>query len=553
MPATRSLGQAVGSFRNAFRPISPQPEVPARQYSWPAWRYATVVAAVAGLSLLLLPLRDHLSAVSTLLVYLLLCAALGLTTGPGPAALAAVLASLAYNLLFVPPLYTLRVAETDQLLALAGFLGIAVVTGQLAARIRARTELAEREQRRTTLLYELNAALIGDVTLDAILATIVQRVVRIYGATACRILQPDDSGSLAVTARYPESVSAGIERQRAAVAQWAIEHGLPAGRGKAGARVVMPHGSRPGAGLMAGSDADVLYLPIKSADRAIGVLEVTGRPGGGRFSPDDQQILASFATQAALALERARLTRAAASAQALAESDAFKTTLLAALSHDLRTPLAVIKASSTALLDNSVDWTERSRAELLHAIDEETDRLNAMLGSLLDLTRLQGGALRPDRQWYDIAELGSDVVNRPGLRLADHSLSIEIAPDLPTVRFDYVLIAQVLTNLIENAVKHTPPGTPITISARAVPGAIEVAVSDQGPGIPAADLPHLFDVFYRAPADRRTPGSGIGLAICKGFVEAHGGRMRVESSPGQGATFRFTLPVDEQGDAPDGE
>jgi two-component system sensor histidine kinase KdpD len=508
---------------------------------------------IAATTVALVPVREQLGIPTILLLYLLICFSLALTVGPGASMLAAVLAFGAFNFFFLPPIHTLNVSSSEHLLALFVFLGVTIVTGQLAARVRTRTEVAVREQRRTALLYELNAALIGDVTLDEILATIVQQVVRIYGAAACRILQPDDSGSLALTARFPESAPAGIERQRAAVAQWAMEHGLPAGRGKAGARVVMPHGSRPGAGLMPESDADVLYLPIRSAERAIGVLEVTGRPGGGRFSHDDQQILASFATQAALALERARLTRTAASAQAFAESDAFKTTLLAALSHDLRTPLAVIKASSTALLDSSVDWDEQSRSELLHAIDEETDRLNAMMGSLLDLTRLQGGALRPDRQWYDIAELVADVINRPGLRLADHPLSVEVAPDLPTARFDYVLIAQVLTNLIENAIKYTPPGTPITISARTVPGAIDVAVADRGPGISAADLPHLFDVFYRAPADRRIPGSGIGLAICKGFVEAHGGRLRVESSPGQGATFRFTLPIDEPEGAPDGE
>jgi two-component system sensor histidine kinase KdpD len=515
-------------------------------------RYAQVVAAVTATTIVLLPVRDHLDVLSALLIYLLLCVALALLVGSGPTVVAAVLASLAFNFFFVPPFQTFRVARGDHILALIAFLVIAVVTSQLLARVRTRTEVAVREQRRTMLLYELNSALISDVTLDAILATIVEQVVRIYGAASCLILQSDEAGSLSVSARFPESAPAEIDRQRAAVAAWAMEHGTAAGRGQAVSRVVTPHGARPGAGLMSRAEADVLYLPIRTVGRTIGVLEVTGRPGGGRFRAEDEQLLTSFANQAALAIERARLTRAAAGAQALAESDAFKSTLLAAVSHDLRTPLAVIRASSTALLDTSVSWTDEARSELLHAIDEEAERLNRMVGNLLDLTRLDGSVLHPDREWYDVAELVADVTHRPGLRLAEHPLTLEIEPNLPLVYFDYVQIAQVLANLLENAVKYTPPGTPIIVMARREVDAVEIAVRDTGPGIAASDIPRLFDAFFRAVADRRTPGAGIGLAICKGFVEAHGGRIEVKSTVGAGTTFRFTLPVDQRGDESDG-
>ena len=510
-------------------------------------RYGLVVAAVAIATILMTALRDHLGSLSIILIYLLLCFMLTLFVGLGPAALGAVLAVLAFNYFFVPPIHTFDVAQTDNLVALFVFLGVAVITGRLVASTRARAEVALREQDRTALLYDLNTALISDVTLDAILATIVASVVQIYGARSGRILLPNPDGRLEERARFPPSAMPQIDRQSLAMASLVMEKGRPAGRSRSERRVIAP------SAVLRPSDADVLFLPIATAERRIGVLEVLGRPGGGRFATEDEQLLETFAAQAALALERARLTRAAAEASALAESDALKSALLASLSHDLRTPLAVIKASSSSLLDSSVAWDADSRSEFLHAIDEETDRLARMVDNLLDLTRIEGGTLHPDKSWYDITELVADVANRPAVRSPDHPLRVDIQPDLPLVCFDYVKIAQVLVNLIENAVKYTPPGTPIAVSARAVPNAVELAVTDSGPGIPANELDRIFDSFYRSPRNARVPGTGIGLSIARGFVEAHGGRIRAESRPGDGATFRFTLPVETAGGERNGE
>ncbi len=288
----------------------------------------------------------------------------------------------------------------------------------------------------------------------------------------------------------------------------------------------------------------MLYLPIATADRTIGVLEVGGKPGGGRFGTEDEHLLTSFANQAALALERASLTEEARRAAILTQSDELKSALLAAVSHDLRTPLAAIKASVTSLLDASVPWDEAARAEFLQAIDEETDRLTLMVGNLLDLSRIEGGALRPAKEWYDLAELVADVANRLRSRAPDRPLLTEVEPDLPIAHFDYIEIAQVLLNLGDNAAKYAQPGTPIIISARRTPGAIEVAVRDSGPGIPVRALPRLFEKFYRADETGKVGGIGIGLTICKGLVEAHGGRIWAESREGEGTTVRFTIPLD---------
>jgi two-component system sensor histidine kinase KdpD len=288
----------------------------------------------------------------------------------------------------------------------------------------------------------------------------------------------------------------------------------------------------------------VLYVPIATAQRVIGVLEVTGSMGGGRFAAEEEEVLASFANQAALALERTRLADEEARAAVLARSDDLKSALLAAVSHDLRTPLAAIKASVTSLLDPGVAWDEETRIEFLHAIDEETDRLTRLVSNLLDLSRVEGGALRPQKEWYDVAELVGDVAARLAGMAAGHHLRADIPIELPLVRFDYVEIAQVLTNLVENAVKYTPPGATIAISARAADGVVELAVSDTGPGIPAADATRVFERFHRGERTGRVSGLGIGLTISKGLVEAHGGRIWIEPGAGTGTTVRFSLPVD---------
>ncbi len=507
-------------------------------------RFGGAALAVAALTGSMLLVRDELGVLNVALLFLLLSFALAFAAGSGSATFAAVLGFLAFNYFFIPPYHTLSVARTDYVLALFAYLGVAIVTGQLVARLRARTDEAVRAQRRTALLYELNAALIGDVTLEAILDRIAERVVRVYGASGSRVLLPGSDGRLSVRARFPADLSDAVDRSGLAMAEQAMERRTPAGQGVAGRRLIEPRGAvtprrRRG--------PDVLFLPIATAERVVGALEVIGRPGGGRFRPDDERLLTTFANQAALALERAQLTKEAAKAAILAQSDELKSSLLAAVSHDLRTPLAAIKASATSLLDDSVAWDDAARTEFLEAIDEETDRLTSMVGNLLDLSRIEGGALRPEKEWYDVAELVADVAHRLEGRAVRHRLHTAVEPELPLAYFDYVEIAQVLVNLGENAIKYTPPGTTIVLSARraaqAAPDAIEFTVRDEGPGIPASELPRLFDSFSRVDACARVAGTGIGLAIAKGLVEAHGGRIWVESRVGAGSAFRFTLPV----------
>lgn len=514
----------------------------------PAWsRYVIAVLSVAGSTGTMVALRPEIGLLNAGLIFLLVTFTLALLIGSGPAVLAAVLSFIAFNFFLIPPFQTFAIARGDHVLALLVYLGIAIVTGQLVARVRSRTEVAIREQRRTALLYELNAALIGNITLDQILATIVERVVQVYGVTQCRILLPEN-GTLRVRARFPPTIPVHVERQQLAMATWVMEHRSPAGRGIGPDRVRLPHGTRnpfPTSRMRRGDG--VLYVPIATRERPVGVLEVTGKPGGGRFGDDDERLLTSFTNQAVLALERARLTEEAGRAAILAQSDELKSALLAAVSHDLRTPLATIKTSATSLLDRSVHWDEASQAEFLQVIDEETDRLTLMVGNLLDLSRIEGGALRPDKDWYDVAELIADVAARLTGLAIQHDVQTYVEPDLPLAWFDYVEIAQVLMNLGENALKYTPPGTEILLTARRIQDDIEFGIRDSGPGIPAGARSQLFDKFYRVDPAGKVRGTGIGLAICKGLVEAHGGTIRVESRESEGTAFRFSIPIGDDG------
>jgi two-component system sensor histidine kinase KdpD len=255
-------------------------------------------------------------------------------------------------------------------------------------------------------------------------------------------------------------------------------------------------------------------------------------------------------------LERARLTEAETRARVLEESDRFKTSLLSSVSHELRTPLATIKAAVTGLSSQAVDWDSEARADLLLVIEEETDHLDRLVGNLLNMSRIEAGALKPARKWHPLEEIVSGVVyrirQRDAARLAEqrHVLQIEIPDDLPLVPVDYIQMEQVFTNLLSNSLKYSPPGTTVKISARQTDDTtVWVQVCNQGPGVPEEHLERIFDKFYRVTAADRVTGAGLGLSICKGIIEAHGGRIWAENLP-DGLAFNFTIPLTWEGASP---
>lgn len=509
--------------------------------------YGGALLAVLALTLLIVPLRGVIGGPILSLFYVLLLFGIGVAAGTGPAVASAVFAFLLSDLLLYEPYLTIFVSKRLHVIELLIFLGIALGAGVLASRLRASAQEIRREAGRTAMLYDLNRALISDVTLEQVLGSIVRGVVEIYGARGSRLLvrREDSPGGFRVAAAWPPERAGREDRQVLEMARRALDTGALAGISQRGRRIRLPHGVRQSPRELASAGDDVLYVPVGTSEERFGVLEVTGRPGGGRFAPEDERMLKSFADQAALAVQRASLIEQATRTAALEQSSELKSALLAAVSHDLRTPLAAIKMSASALRSAQGSWDGESRAELLAAIEESTDWLTRVIDNLLDLSRIEGGALRPERDWIDVADVFQHVLGQMERQLAEHPVTLRIAPDVPLAWLDYVQISQVMTNVLANAAKYSAPGSPIEIAVTpAEAGAwVEIRVTDHGRGIPPERLPLVFAPFYRGQPGDEVAGFGVGLAICQGLVRAHGGTIALDSAVGVGTTVTIRLPV----------
>lgn len=481
------------------------------------------------------------------LVPVLLSSAVG---GRLPGVLVSCVAIAVWDWFFIQPLYTVTIASVRDILALVVFLAVALLVGQLSTATRRRTEEALRRARSSEALYELSVALIARVDLTDALTALTARLHETFDLEACAVLLPDPGqpgrwNAIALAGCLPASLNAERSRAISSLASWSNTNGE-----KSGIKDQRPLGSPMVRGEQldsAGPRAE--FLPLRVGVRAIGVLEVVYKANA-LPDPDRDHLLATFANGVALALEQERLAHEERAAELARESDSLKSALLSSVSHDLRTPLATIKAAATSLLQDDVAWSEDDRRSFVIDIDAEADRLTRLVSNLLDLSRIEAGAITPEREWDDVGELIERVIRRMGSQLADHPISSDISPYLPPLRFDAVYIEQALTNLLENAAKYSRPGEIIEVSCGVtrVAGSAElfVAVRDRGSGIAHSELNRIFEKFYRVGGVRRGGAStGMGLAIVKGLIEAHGGRVVAESVLGQGSTFTFFLPLDE--------
>jgi len=282
-----------------------------------------------------------------------------------------------------------------------------------------------------------------------------------------------------------------------------------------------------------------LIVPIQAARGALGEIRLWRAAPA--ISSSERRLLQTFASQGALALERAWLAQAESRAKVLEESDRLKSAILSSVSHELRTPLSTIKAAASSLRGKEVNWDSPARTQLVAAIDDEADHLNMLVGNLLDMSRIESGELKPKREWNILSEILGGVLGRMRHLAEEHEIVIDVAENLPLVPVDYVQMEQVFTNLVRNSLKYAPAGTLIRIRAQVVGESIHVQVSNQGPQVPAEHLERIFDKFYRITAADRVTGTGLGLSICKGIIEAHGGRIWAENLP-TGIVFNFTLP-----------
>jgi two-component system sensor histidine kinase KdpD len=457
--------------------------------------------------------------------------------GRGPAITASIGAFLAFDLFFTEPRLTLTVRDPDEWIALVTFLVIAVVTAQLAAAVRERAESAEAREREARLLHDLSD-LLGLPSLTGALEAVSRRLADELGIGRIGIVVQDHGG---------ERVAAGdVEVIRRLRAPGAAEHVLTGGKaatasksGSAGRwmRISPPRGERS-----TRERESLIRVPIRHRDQVTGHIGIVaaGRPS---LSPHDARLLDTAADQVGLAVERDRLRTEAMDAEVLRRTDELKSALLDAVSHDLRTPLAGIIASAGSIRQTDVEWTDAERAEFAGTIESEAQRLNRIVGNLLDLSRIQGGMLRPERGWHDPSLLVRDSVERLRAAAHEHRLVVDVPDDLAPAFVDPVEFDQIVANLVENALKYTPAGSEVRVVARDREGALEVAVEDSGPGLSAASVGHLFEPFFRASqSGRAVPGSGLGLAVARGLVRAHGGEIAATNRPGGGARFMFRIP-----------
>jgi two-component system sensor histidine kinase KdpD len=480
-----------------------------------------IIAAALGAGLALQKIIDVRSVALVFLTGILVSA---IRFGLLPSLYACLVSVLAYNFFFLPPLYTFTIADPENVFALFFFLIVAVIASNLAASTRNQVLAARNRARTTEELFAFSRKLAGTGTLDDLLWATVYQIALMVKVRVVLLLPA--GSSIAVRAGYPPEDE--LDQADLAAAQWAWEHNRAAGRGA---------DTLPG--------AKRLFLPLRTGRAPIGVLGIDRDEPGPLLTPDGRRLLDALADQAAVAIERITLVEDIDRARVTAETERLRAALLTSVSHDLRTPLASIIGSLTSLRSYGKSFDEAARQELMATIQAEAERLNRFIGNLLDMTRLESGAIEIKPEPADFGEIVGTALQRAAKLLAEHRVEIDIAPELPMLRVDYLLLEQTLFNLLDNAAKYAPAGTVVRISARRDGHVVIIEVSDQGPGIPAADVERIFDKFYRVQAeDRQRAGTGLGLAICRGFVAALGGTITAGNRrDGGGAVFAIRLPA----------
>jgi two-component system sensor histidine kinase KdpD len=482
------------------------------------WAFSAVLAATA-LAAVMFPYFELLDLV---MVYLLGVVVAAIRTSRWPALAATLLSIASFDFFFVPPYYTFAVADVRHAVTFAVMLVVALVISGLTLRVREQAEEARGRERRTAALFGLSRDLARERKKDHLSEIAVRHIGEVFRSQVV-ILVPDEQGRLAVPSTGPGIFA--LDEKEMGVAQWVMENRQAAGIGT---------DTLPG--------AKALYLPMIASSGPVGVVGILPGESDSSFEPEQLHLLETFANQTAMAMERVTLAQEAQKERVSAETQSLRNVLLSSVSHDLRTPLAAITGSADTLLHRGENLDAETRTGLVRSIHEEAERLNRIVRNVLSMTRLESGAIQIRKEWQSLEEVVGVVIDRLAGRLNGHSLDVTLSEDLPLIPFDPLLMEQVLTNLLENALRYTPPGTPIELTARMQGAGVLVELTDRGPGISEGQQERIFDKFARGKA----PGGGVGLglSICRVIVEAHGGRIWAENRPGGGAVFRFTLPVE---------
>jgi two-component system, OmpR family, sensor histidine kinase KdpD len=507
----------------AARPASPGRTPAASAVHWDRYAWAGAVCALC--TLVGFAMYPHFELSNLVMIYLLGVTVAGLRLGRGPSVLAALLNVAAFDFFFVPPRYSFAVSDAQYLVTFLAMVIIALVIATLTASVRQQTRVAGARERRTALLYAMSRELTVTRGITSMARVAVRHVAEVFECRAT-VLLPAAGGTL----RYPADppLESSFRGADLAVAQWVADHGRRAGLGS---------DTLPAA---AG-----LYVPLGGEKRTVGVLAVLPSNPRRVLLPEQSHLLETFAGQIALALERAHLAEVAEQSSLAAERETLRNTLLASISHDLRTPLAVMAGAGSTLAQHGASLDEATRVQLARSIESTARDMSELVSNVLDLVRFESGEAALRRDWQTLDDLVGSALTRYEPRLGEHPVETRLAPDLPPVWVDATLIVQVFGNLLDNIVKYTPPGTRVSISAVPAGDFVQISVEDDGPGLPAGDPARLFDKFQRGSGEGAVVGVGLGLAICRAIVRAHGGEIEAQRREPAGSRFVFTLPATE--------
>ncbi len=490
-------------------------------------RYAWAVATTALCTLVAFAMYPHFELSNLVMIYLLGVTVAGLRLGRGPSALTAVLNVASFDFFFVPPRYSFAVSDVQYLVTFGAMVTIALVIATLTASVRQQTRVAGARERRTALLYAMSRELAATRGIANMARVAVRHVAEVFECQAV-VLLPAIGGKLHYPADAP--LDSSFRRADLAVAQWVADHGHRAGLGSD----TLP--AAPG-----------LYVPLGEEGRTVGVLAVLPSNPRRVLLPEQSHLLGTFAGQIALALERARLAEVAEASSLAAERETLRNTLLASISHDLRTPLAVIAGAGSTLAQHGASLDAATRVQLARSVETKAREMSELVSNVLDLVRFESGQATLRRDWQTLDDLVGNALSAYADRLAAHPVELHLSADLPPVWVDATLIVQVFTNLFDNIAKYTPAGTRLRVSAVAdsTRQLVRVTVDDEGPGLPPGDPARLFDKFHRGSGEGAVAGVGLGLAICQAIVHAHGGHIEAQRLEDGGARFVFTLPATE--------
>ncbi len=467
----------------------------------------------------------HLELANLVMVFLLGVVFIATRFGRGASVFASVLGVGIFDFLFVQPYFSFSVADSQYLITLFGMLVVGIVISNLMINVRSQAKVAEHRERRAAALYAMSKELASSQTEADIVTTAVRHLHSEFSSRNV-ILFPDNNARV----RFPKQkgIAESLHGADLSVAQWVFDHNEMAGQGT---------NTLPGAAA--------IYYPIHNDNKVLGVLALLPVNLRRVFLPEQQKLLETFLRQIGQAVARIRFAEQAKLTHMQMEAERLRNSLLSAISHDLRTPLSTIIGSASALAEDDGHLQPQDKLDLSRAIVDEAERMSNLVNNILDMARLDAGVVELNKQWYPLEEIIGAALTRLQKQLIGRPVKVKLPPGIPMIHADAVMIEQVLINLLENAVRYTPPKSELEITAEFSANAVEIAVADRGPGIPKGLENHLFEKFYRARHEAAQSGVGLGLAICRAIVEVHGGHIHAQNRQDGGAMFSFVLPADQ--------